>query len=63
MSGHVRWQDIRREFVERAGGEDAFAAAKQELLAELRQGDIECATADPGSPSNGGNSSEVNRIG
>ncbi|HVQ95546.1 MAG TPA: helix-turn-helix transcriptional regulator [Mycobacteriales bacterium] len=33
MSGHVRWSDIRAEQVARAGGEEAVAAGKQELLA------------------------------
>ncbi|GAB2506222.1 helix-turn-helix domain-containing protein [Nocardia heshunensis] len=35
MSGHSRWRDIRGEFVEKAGGEDAVAAGKEELLAEI----------------------------
>jgi DNA-binding XRE family transcriptional regulator len=35
MSGHVRWSDIRADQVARAGGEDAVAAGKQELLAEV----------------------------
>ncbi|WP_218003221.1 hypothetical protein [Nocardia concava] len=35
MSGYSRWQDIRGEFVERAGGEDAVAAGREELLAEV----------------------------
>jgi DNA-binding XRE family transcriptional regulator len=35
MSGHVRWSDIRAGQVARAGGEDAVAAGKQELLAEV----------------------------
>jgi DNA-binding XRE family transcriptional regulator len=35
MSGHVRWSDIRAEHVERAGGEEAVAAGKEELLAEV----------------------------
>jgi DNA-binding XRE family transcriptional regulator len=33
MTGYVRWSDIRAEHVARAGGEDAVAAGKQELLA------------------------------
>jgi DNA-binding XRE family transcriptional regulator len=33
MSGHVRWTDIRAEYVARAGGEEAVEAGKQELLA------------------------------
>jgi DNA-binding XRE family transcriptional regulator len=35
MGSHVRWADIRAEHVERAGGEDAVEAGKQELLAEV----------------------------
>jgi DNA-binding XRE family transcriptional regulator len=35
MSGYSRWQDIRSEYVERAGGEEAVAAGKQELLASV----------------------------
>lgn len=35
MSGYSRWKDIRGEFVERAGGEEAVAAGKEELLAEM----------------------------
>lgn len=35
MGGHVRWEDVRSAQVERAGGEDAVAAGKQELLAEV----------------------------
>ena len=33
MSGHVRWSDIRAEYVARAGGEEAVEAGRQELLA------------------------------
>src|SRR5262249_45500796 len=33
MSGHIRWSDIRAEYVARAGGEEAVEAGKQELLA------------------------------
>ncbi len=33
MSGYSRWKDIRPEYVELAGGEEAFEAGKQELLA------------------------------
>lgn len=33
MSEYSRWQDIRGGYVERAGGEEAVAAGKQELLA------------------------------
>lgn len=32
--GYVKWSDVRAEFVERAGGEEAVAAGKAELLAE-----------------------------
>ncbi|MFB8006495.1 helix-turn-helix domain-containing protein [Nocardia sp. NPDC056000] len=35
MSGYSRWQDIRAEFVERAGGEEAVATGREELLAEM----------------------------
>jgi DNA-binding XRE family transcriptional regulator len=35
MTGHVRWQDVRGEYVARAGGEDAFEAGKQEMLAAV----------------------------
>jgi len=35
MSGYTRWSDIRAEHVERAGGEEAVAAGKQELLTEV----------------------------
>jgi DNA-binding XRE family transcriptional regulator len=35
MSGYVRWKDVRADVVARAGGEDAVAAAEQELLAEV----------------------------
>jgi DNA-binding XRE family transcriptional regulator len=35
MSGYTRWKDIRAEHVERAGGEEAVAAGKQELLATV----------------------------
>ena len=35
MTGHTRWSDIRAGQVARAGGEDAVAAGKQELLNEL----------------------------
>ncbi|GIF19764.1 hypothetical protein BJ973_006807 [Actinoplanes tereljensis] len=31
MNGYSRWQDIRAEYVERAGGEEAVEAGKQEL--------------------------------
>lgn len=35
MTGYTRWQDVRSEFVARAGGEEAVAAGKQELLASV----------------------------
>jgi DNA-binding XRE family transcriptional regulator len=35
MSGYTRWQDIRAEYVERAGGEEAVEAGKQELLSAV----------------------------
>ncbi|HEY2670862.1 MAG TPA: helix-turn-helix transcriptional regulator [Rugosimonospora sp.] len=35
MNSYVRWTDIRAEHVERAGGEEAVEAGKQELLAEV----------------------------
>lgn len=35
MSSYVRWSDIRGELVARAGGEEAVAAGKQELLAAV----------------------------
>ncbi|WP_405134713.1 helix-turn-helix domain-containing protein [Nocardia sp. NBC_01388] len=35
MSGHSRWQDIRAELIERAGGEEAVAVGREELLAEM----------------------------
>lgn len=34
MSSHVAWRDIRADHVERAGGEDAVAAGKRQMLAE-----------------------------
>ena len=34
MSSYVRWKDIRAEHVVRAGGEEAVAAGKDELLVE-----------------------------
>lgn len=33
-SSHVRWGDIRADLVARAGGEEAVAAVKEELLNE-----------------------------
>jgi DNA-binding XRE family transcriptional regulator len=35
MTSYVRWQDIRAEHVERAGGEEVVAAGKQDLLASV----------------------------
>jgi ribosome-binding protein aMBF1 (putative translation factor) len=35
MSSYTRWSDIRAAQVERAGGEEAVAAGKQELLATV----------------------------
>jgi DNA-binding XRE family transcriptional regulator len=35
VNTYVRWTDIRVEHVQRAGGEDAVEAGKQELLAEI----------------------------
>jgi len=35
MSSYVRWADIRAEEVDRAGGEAAVAAGKEQLLAEV----------------------------
>jgi hypothetical protein len=35
MTNHVAWNDIRAEHVARAGGEEAVAAGKQRLLAEV----------------------------
>lgn len=36
MNGYQKWSDIRAEFVELAGGEEAFAAGKERMLAEVR---------------------------
>lgn len=36
MTGYARWKDIRAEHVERAGGEEAVEAGKQELLAKVQ---------------------------
>jgi DNA-binding XRE family transcriptional regulator len=36
MSDYKRWQDVRAAHVERAGGEEAVAAGKDELLAGVR---------------------------
>jgi DNA-binding XRE family transcriptional regulator len=35
VNGYVRWQDIRAGHVQRAGGQDAVDAGKQELVAEV----------------------------
>lgn len=35
MSGHVRWDDIRAAHIERAGGEQAVQAGKEQLLTEV----------------------------
>jgi DNA-binding XRE family transcriptional regulator len=35
VSSYVRWKDIRAEHVQRAGGEEAVEAGKQELLAQV----------------------------
>jgi DNA-binding XRE family transcriptional regulator len=35
MTGYTRWKDIRAEYVAKAGGEEAFEAGKQELLASV----------------------------
>ncbi|RFU86072.1 XRE family transcriptional regulator [Streptomyces triticagri] len=35
MTGYTRWQDIRAEHVDRAGGEEAVAEGKRELLSEV----------------------------
>jgi DNA-binding XRE family transcriptional regulator len=33
--GYVKWSDVRAEFVELAGGEEAVAAGRARLLAEM----------------------------
>jgi DNA-binding XRE family transcriptional regulator len=35
MNSYVPWNDIRAEHVDRAGGEEAVEAGKQELIAEV----------------------------
>ena len=35
MSSYTRWSDIRADHIERAGGEQAVEAGKQELLATV----------------------------
>jgi DNA-binding XRE family transcriptional regulator len=35
VNNYTRWTDIRDEHVQRAGGEEAVEAGKQELLAEV----------------------------
>ena len=37
MTGYSRWQDLRAAYVARLGGEDAVAAGKPKLLAELAE--------------------------
>jgi hypothetical protein len=37
MTSYQRWQDVRAAHVERAGGEAAVEAGKQELLAMVRE--------------------------
>lgn len=34
MTGYTKWSDVRSEFVVLAGGEEAFTAGKQEILAQ-----------------------------
>jgi DNA-binding XRE family transcriptional regulator len=34
MNGYTRWSEIRGEQVDRAGGEEAVAAGRQELMAQ-----------------------------
>ncbi|WP_410620634.1 helix-turn-helix domain-containing protein [Amycolatopsis sp. cmx-8-4] len=36
MTGYSRWKDVRATHVERAGGEEAVEAGKQELLATVQ---------------------------
>ena len=36
MTGYTRWKDVRAAHVERAGGEEAVEAGKQELLAAVQ---------------------------
>jgi DNA-binding XRE family transcriptional regulator len=36
MTGYTRWKDVRATHVERAGGEEAVEAGKQELLATVQ---------------------------
>jgi hypothetical protein len=45
MSGYMRWKDIRAEHTERAGGEEAVEAGKQELLAKVQVGFISRSTS------------------
>ncbi|MEV7226994.1 MULTISPECIES: helix-turn-helix transcriptional regulator [Polymorphospora] len=35
MTDYTRWKDVRAEYVARAGGEEAVAAGKKELLNEV----------------------------
>lgn len=36
VTNYTRWNDVRAAHVERAGGEDAVAAGKDELFAEVQ---------------------------
>jgi DNA-binding XRE family transcriptional regulator len=36
VTGYTRWKDVRATHVERAGGEEAVEAGKQELLATVQ---------------------------
>jgi hypothetical protein len=50
MRSYARWTDIRAAHVERAGGEQAVEAGKQELLATLlghRLAELRRARSDP----------------
>lgn len=40
MATYTRWNDVRAAHVERAGGEDAVAVAREELLAESGFGGV-----------------------
>jgi DNA-binding XRE family transcriptional regulator len=35
MGSYTRWKDVRADYVQRAGGEDALQVGKQELLASV----------------------------
>jgi hypothetical protein len=57
MSSHVRWKDVRAEYVERAGGEEAVEAGKRELMASMLQpepGTTEQVLVVPGELDRGG---------